>query len=192
VVPGRRGLLRDHTSPRLSARLFGDEPDLPGRPGHYLARPGNPRQTVAGVRAKGPNGWSSQTKNSAVHFIRGERQAEDFLVVTDKHTLPRERRVRPDDVPAARRLGRFQEMSAVNLPVALRRQFGQDQVALVVEDYKAVPLRHQEGGRADGLLAARGCICLPELLAVVFLETAQLAIRTDAVDMAILQHWRGH
>src|SRR5262245_25802050 len=131
-------------------------------------------------------------KISAFHSIRGERQAEDFLVVTDKHTLPRERRVRPDDVPAARRLSRLQEMSAVDFPVALRRQLGQDQVALVVEDYKAIPLWHHEGGRADGLLAARGCICLPELLAGVFLETAQLAIRTDAVEMAILQHRRGH
>src|SRR5262249_15871130 len=119
-------------------------------------------------------------------FSCGQRDANDLLLVARENAALRERRMRPDDIATARRLGRLQDMGTVDLLVALRRKFRQDQVALVVEDHETVALWHEEGGAAVGLLAAGGRIGLPKLLTRVGLEAAQLTIGADAVDVTVL------
>src|SRR4051794_1235538 len=53
---------------------------------------------------------SVRRRPAAVPSVRGQRHADDLLVVADVHAAVRERRVRPDDLPAAREQRRLQEM----------------------------------------------------------------------------------
>src|SRR5207248_2743654 len=107
---------------------------------------------------------------------------DDLLVVAGEHRAAGEGGVGPDDLPAAGLLRRLEDAGAVDLLVPLRRQPGDDQVALVVEEEEAVALPHQERGRQEGLLPRRrGPEVLPHLLSGVGLETAQLPAPADAV-----------
>src|SRR5262245_3687161 len=100
-------------------------------------------------------------------LLRRQREACNLLVVTHEYTTIREGRVTPDDLPATRVLARVDQVRPTHLLVTLRRQLRDDQVALVVEDERAVALFDQEGRRQKTLLAARSGVCLPHLLAGV-------------------------
>src|SRR5437899_2680130 len=96
-------------------------------------------------------------------LVLGQGDADELLVVAGEDAALGEGGMGPDHVPAARRLYRVEDMGAIDLLVAVRRQFGEDQVSLVVEQDVAVVLLDDEGGAAVGLLAAGGGVGLPAL-----------------------------
>src|SRR5260221_674022 len=83
-----------------------------------------------------------------------ELHADDFLVVAHVEALVGERGVAPDDLTAAGRLARLDDVRPVDLLVALRRQVREDQVALVGEQDEALALANEEDRPEDRILVA--------------------------------------
>src|SRR5260221_1864702 len=124
--------------------------------------------------------------------LRRQRYAHDLLVVPRIDAAIGERRVRPDDLPAAPILRRIEQVRSADFFVAFRRETGQDQVAQIVAQEKAVGVRHEEGVRRQGWLAAGGGQGLPDPLAGVGLQAAQFPHAAYAVDVAVLDDWGTH
>src|SRR5260370_26482624 len=85
-------------------------------------------------------------------------------------------------------------MRAADFLIAARTELRDDQVAIFIEQEKAVPVFDDEGVGPAHFLAAgcRGVQRFPEAFAGVRLEAAQLAIAANAVDVAVLQDRRAH
>src|SRR6476661_5241161 len=70
-----------------------------------------------------------------------QRIAHDLAIVAGEDAAIREGRMRPDDAAALRAghaVGRLEDLRAVDLLVALRGQLGDDQLAVLVEEEKAI------------------------------------------------------
>src|SRR4051812_48181162 len=121
----------------------------------------------------------ANVERNSMGTSRLEGDADQLAVVAGVDAAVGERRVRPHDVTAAREEGRLDQVGAVDLRVALRRQLRDDQVALVAEEEMAVALRHDERRREQGLALERRV--LPEPFAGGRFEAAQFAEDADAV-----------
>src|SRR5262249_16567069 len=104
-------------------------------------------------------------------------------------------RVRPDDRPAGHDVVRFENVGTADFFVSFRREPGDDEVALFIEQDRPVPLLHQESVFPTVfafLVAAGGLERLPDPLAGLKPQTAHLAIATDTVDIPIPDEGRRH
>src|SRR2546422_6251078 len=102
-------------------------------------------------------------------------------------------RVRPQHIAASGGVGGFEQVRAADFFVAARGEFGDDQVAFLVEEEKAVPVFDDESvGPADGFARGGGLESFPNALARAGFEAAQLAVAADAVDVAVFEEGRTH
>ena len=127
---------------------------------------------------------------------RGQRGANDLVVVA-LHDVPvRERRVRPADhaVKGASRSipggGRWlDQLRATVLHVAGRGELRDDQIAVVVVHEVAVAMLHDGGATPAGLRGHLGAH--PEPFARPRIQPSQLAVAADAIDMVADDERRG-
>src|SRR5688572_7347224 len=73
-----------------------------------------------------------------------QRHTDDFLVVPGVNGPVRERRMRPDDGAAGVAVAWVEQMRAADLLVFLRREPGDDEVTLFVEQEIAVAVFHNK------------------------------------------------
>src|SRR5439155_7016919 len=106
-------------------------------------------------------------------YAGGQRHANNLLVVAHEDAAVGEGGVRPDDRPAEGVVGRVDQVSAADLVIALGTQAGDDQVAVVVEEEKAVAVLDDEHVTAIGLLAVVGLVGRPDALARVHFHAAE-------------------
>ena len=88
-----------------------------------------------------------------------QRHSHDLPIVPRKARPIRERRVRPNHSPSRRsrhRVRRRQDIRPTDLFISLRRQFRQNQIALLVEQNEAIAVLDEERIRPAKRLAA-GC-----------------------------------
>ena len=87
-----------------------------------------------------------------------------------------------------------QDVRPVDLLITLRRQPGDEQVALLIEQKEAVALRRQEGvGPAHGFLPRPGGREVrPHALAVLHVQATQFAVAVHAIDAVALDERGGH
>src|ERR1035441_3122840 len=89
--------------------------------------------------------------------------------------------------------GRREQMRAADLLVAARAKLRDDQIPLLVEEEKAVPVLHDEGvGPADWFAGGRSLEGFPNALAGLHLQATQLPVTADAVNEAVFKERRAH
>src|SRR5947208_1648500 len=84
-------------------------------------------------------------------------------------------------------------MRATDLLVAFGIEPGDDEIALLVKEEKAAAILDDKSiGPADGFAGGSGLEGLPDPLAGVRFEAAQLAIAAHTVDVSVLEKGRAH
>src|SRR5262245_42428115 len=100
--------------------------------------------------------------------------------------------MRPDDRAARISVVGFDAMGAAEFFVLVRREVRDDEVALFAEEKAALALLHHEGVAPARRLAAGWRERFPKPLARLQLQAAELSVAAWAVDVAVLDQWRGH
>src|SRR5262245_55304172 len=101
-----------------------------------------------------------------------QRHAKEFFAVVHIGAAIRECRMTPEHVASARVFLWIEELGAADFVVALRRQFREDQFALIVPDPAARRLLHQKSRGQKGFLAACGSVGLPFAVTARGVQTA--------------------
>ena len=114
-----------------------------------------------------------------------ERHADDLFVVAGKDTLHREGRVRPDCHAPHYGPRRLDQLRTADFFVTRGTQLGDDQIALLVMDEVSVLMWNQECV-PPARFAGRP-VCLPQPLPVRGVETTQLTIAANAVDILAVE-----
>src|SRR5438132_1038621 len=79
--------------------------------------------------------------------------------------------------------GRFEQVRAVDFFVTARREPGDNQISLFVEEEKAIAILNKKSvGPSHGLAGGRGLKRFPHALAGFRFQTAQLAVTAHAID----------
>src|SRR5690349_2772116 len=113
---------------------------------------GRASQTVASQAEPG-----TQVATQRVLLVRRQWHADEFLVVAGEDALVGKRRVRPDDVAAAGRVIRLDQLGPIDLVVTARADLGQDEFTLIVTDHEAIAVaeRNEEAVAAIHTLHLR-------------------------------------
>src|ERR1041384_3105123 len=112
----------------------------------------------------------------------------ELFVIAGVEAAVRESGMRPDDEPATIFVGRFEEVGAAELFIALRAEVGNDEIAEFVEEEKPITVLDDKGvSPADPLAGGGGLERFPDALAGLGFEAAELTIAANAVDIAILE-----
>src|ERR1043165_1003434 len=126
-------------------------------------------------------------------FFCRQIHADNLLIIARIHTSIRKCRMRPQDITTRGSIGGFQQVCATQLLVTLRREVCDNQVSLFIKQKKVGAVFYNKSVRpADRLPRSRSLKRFPHSLARVCLETTQLPITTDPVDVDILKKGRGH
>ncbi|MDB6123220.1 MAG: hypothetical protein JWQ71_2213 [Pedosphaera sp.] len=124
----------------------------------------------------------------------GEVDADDFVVVAGVEGVVGVGGVGPEDVTAGGGAGGFEDVGAADFFVTFGTKFRDDEVAFFVEEEKAVGVFDEEGvGPAHFFFVVGGGFeGFPNAVAGVGFEAAELAIATDAVDVAVFEKRGDH
>src|SRR5262245_31601862 len=97
----------------------------------------------------------------------------------------------PNNLAICHRVGRLKQVRAADFFVTFRAELRDDEIAFLVRQKKAVAVFDDERSGPAFFFSARGNKCFPHTLAGVSLKATELAITARAVNVAVLDEWRG-